>query len=91
MLIMCRRAGEGFQAGEIEISILEVSRDRVRLGITAPRTCSIIRNETKLVGQQNVLAALNGDMRMLDGLVKNTRTFTEVNTSKNRQQKKEID
>lgn len=90
MLIMCRRPGEGFQAGEIEIHILEVSRDRVRLGISAPRACNITRNETKLIGQQNMLAALNVDVANLDRLVKKAKGLTEVNMSKTRQQKKKI-
>jgi len=58
MLVVRRRAGEGIiVAGDVEISIVEISRTRVKLGITAPRNVSIIRREAIAVALENQLAA----------------------------------
>ena len=38
MLIVRRRAGEAIVvAGDVEIEVIEISRTRVKLGVTAPR------------------------------------------------------
>jgi carbon storage regulator len=62
MLVMRRRAGEGFLVGDdIEIEILEVGPTRVKLGIVAPPECSILRKEVILTREQNVTAAQSAD------------------------------
>jgi carbon storage regulator len=62
MLVMRRRAGEGFLVGDdIEIEILEVGPTRVKLGIVAPPECSILRKEVVLTRAQNVTAAQSAD------------------------------
>jgi len=46
MLVISRKTGETFLIGEnIEITVLEVAGDKVRLGISAPREIRIIRKE----------------------------------------------
>lgn len=46
MLILTRRAGESIQVGEdIEISVLEIRGNQVRLGINAPRDVLVLRSE----------------------------------------------
>lgn len=46
MLILTRRAGENVVVGDdIVISVIEVRGDAVRLGITAPRSLSVHREE----------------------------------------------
>lgn len=46
MLIVQRRVGERIVlTGGIEITIVEVSRRGVRLGVTAPRGVAVIRGE----------------------------------------------
>lgn len=46
MLILTRRPGESIQVGqEIEISILEIRGNQVRLGISAPPDVLVLRSE----------------------------------------------
>lgn len=46
MLILTRRPGESIQVGEnIEISILEIRGNQVRLGINAPSDVLVLRSE----------------------------------------------
>lgn len=46
MLILTRKQGEAFLLGkEIEISILEVSGDKVKIAIDAPKEIKILRKE----------------------------------------------
>ncbi|HEY3269352.1 MAG TPA: carbon storage regulator CsrA [Armatimonadota bacterium] len=46
MLVLTRRAGQSIQIGEdVEITVVEVRGDQVRLGINAPRNVSILRKE----------------------------------------------
>jgi carbon storage regulator len=58
MLMMSRRQGETILIGEdIEIVIAHVGRSRVKVGIRAPRSLSVIAREVKLVRDQNMAAA----------------------------------
>lgn len=46
MLVITRKSNQGFRiSDDIEITIIEVSNDRVKLGISAPKHISIVRNE----------------------------------------------
>ena len=48
MLVLTRRIGELILIGdEIELNIIEVKNDRVRLGITAPKEIRVRRQEAK--------------------------------------------
>lgn len=52
MLVVTRKTDESLIIAEnIEITILDISKDRVKLGISAPRDVQIIRNE--LIAAQN--------------------------------------
>jgi len=58
MLVVRRRAGEAIVvAGDIEIEIIEISRTRVKLGITAPREVTVTRREAAAVALENHTAA----------------------------------
>jgi carbon storage regulator len=58
MLVMRRRAGEGFLIGQdIEIEILELSPTRVKIGIVAPDAVQILRKEVVLTRQENLTAS----------------------------------
>ena len=58
MLVIRRRAGEAVLIGDgVEITVIEVSASRVKLGIQAPSTVPILRKEIQLAAQQNVAAA----------------------------------
>ena len=67
MLVVTRKTDESLIiADNIEITVLEVSRDRVKIGISAPKDIKIIRNE--LIDTQNV----NKDSGSSKELNKNT-------------------
>lgn len=62
MLVLTRRIGESVLIGdEIEVTLLDVKGDSVRLGIKAPRTTRIQRSEiVQAVEAENVSAAAYG-------------------------------
>ncbi len=46
MLVLQRKAGQGIKIGEdVEVVVLAVSGDHVRLGIEAPRSIRVLRYE----------------------------------------------
>jgi carbon storage regulator len=48
VLIVARRKGQRIKIGEnIEVIVTEVSRGEVRLGIIAPKTVSVVREEVQ--------------------------------------------
>jgi carbon storage regulator len=67
---MKRRAGERFTIGEcIEIEVLEVAGSRVKLGIVAPDTMVISRQEALLTKEENITAARPMDSQTIADLV----------------------
>lgn len=53
-----RRQGEALLIGDsIEVQVLEVSGNRVKLGIKAPRDISVVRREIALTIVENLSAA----------------------------------
>ena len=60
MLIITRKTGEGFHIGDdITVSVIEAGKDKVRLGINAPKDVKIIRSELYESCRFNVQAAVN--------------------------------
>lgn len=58
MLVIRRRAGESLVIdGGIEIQVLEVTANRVKLGIAAPADVVVARKEVALAREQNRAAA----------------------------------
>ena len=58
MLVIRRRPGESLLIGEdVEIEILDASPSQVRLGISAPKSISVVRKEIKVVEAQNQQAS----------------------------------
>lgn len=58
MLVMRRRAGESvLLGGDIEIQVLHVGPSRVKLGIVAPESVSIMRREVQITKVENETAA----------------------------------
>lgn len=46
MLVLTRKPGQSIMIGdEVEVQVLSVAGEKVRLGITAPRDVAIFRNE----------------------------------------------
>lgn len=71
MLILTRKTGQGFTIGkDIEITITEVSGDKVRVGINAPRDVKILRSELTETVEQNVAAATRVEAGSLLALAK---------------------
>jgi carbon storage regulator len=59
MLILTRRRGESIViGGEIEVTLLQVQGDQVRLGITAPKRVTVHRKELlDQIRAENIAAA----------------------------------
>ena len=58
MLVIRRRAGEGFLIGDsIEVDILEIDGNQVKIGIRAPRETSILRREIAATRDTNLESA----------------------------------
>ncbi len=58
MLTIRRRCGESILVGDdIEIQVIEVLGNRVKLGITAPRNVLVLRNELRLTEEFNLDAS----------------------------------
>lgn len=61
MLVVTRKIEESvIIADNIEVTILEVSKDRVKIGISAPKDVKIIRNE--LLDTQNINEDSSGEI-----------------------------
>ncbi len=59
MLILTRKLGEGIRVGDdVLIKVVEVRGTQVRLGIVAPRSVTVHREEVfQMIRKQNELAA----------------------------------
>jgi len=77
MLVLSRKLNERIIIGDaIEVSVLSISRDKVKLGIYAPRVVSVHRKEVyDLIHKENALAA-KMDSNSIDtaiDVIKNTK------------------
>ena len=70
MLVLTRRLNQSIKIGDdIEITVIEVRGDQVRLGVTAPRDVSVHRKEVYLqIQQENRAASGAPDAVNLDAL-----------------------
>lgn len=58
MLILSRKVGQSLYIGDgIEITITELSGDKVKIGINAPKEVQILRKELRQTVEQNQQAA----------------------------------
>ncbi|MBO6301183.1 MAG: carbon storage regulator CsrA [Ruminiclostridium sp.] len=72
MLVVTRKAEESvIIADNIEITVLEVAKDRVKLGISAPKDIKIIRNELKHAQETNLDSSQAVSKDALAALLKN--------------------
>ena len=61
MLVLTRKTNQSIMIGdEVEVSVLGVSRDKIRLGITAPREVPVFRKEVYLSIQEERGSAKEG-------------------------------
>ncbi|SDI81744.1 carbon storage regulator, CsrA [Frankineae bacterium MT45] len=74
MLILTRRSGESVMVGDdIVITIFEVRGDAVRIGIQAPRSVAVHREEVYLELQAANQSAASPDDDVIDALRLNER------------------
>jgi carbon storage regulator len=67
MLVLTRKTNQSIMIGDaVEISVLAVSRDKIRLGITAPRDVPVFRKEVYLSIQEEQLNAGQGAAKHVD-------------------------
>lgn len=60
MLVITRKENESFLIGDnIKITVVEVSKDRVRIGIDAPKDIKVMRSELYDTEKLNVQASVN--------------------------------
>lgn len=72
MLVITRKNGEGLLIGEnVRITVVETSKDRVKLGIDAPSDVKIIRNELFDTEKFNMQAAQHKSASDLLSIIKN--------------------
>lgn len=58
MLVVTRKADESITiADNIEITVLEITKDKVKIGINAPKEVKIFRSELKTLKQTNEQSA----------------------------------
>lgn len=70
-MIVWRRCGQTLTIGEeVEIEILEARAHRVKLGVVAPATISIVRGEARITREENLAAALSAGRGMIDTLLR---------------------
>jgi carbon storage regulator len=74
MLVLRRRVGESLFIGDdIEIEVLAVAAQGVKIGIRAPRETVILRKELKITQQQNEAAARELAVSEFEQALKNLR------------------
>ena len=61
MLVLTRKVNQSIMVGEIEVTVVEVHGDSIRLGIQAPRDVAVHRKEVYLQVQQENRAAAQSD------------------------------
>jgi len=58
MLVLTRKTNQSIMIGdEVEVSVLAVSGDKVRIGIAAPRDVPVFRKEVYLASQEERLGS----------------------------------
>lgn len=62
MLVLSRKAGERILIGEdVKITVIRIGPNSVRIGIDAPGSTNIIREELSLDESKNAIAGDSGD------------------------------
>ncbi len=72
MLVLTRKTGESIQIGDnIEIKVISIQGDQIKLGIDAPKHIDIHRKEVYLSIQEQNTEASKGIQNLLNLLPKN--------------------
>jgi len=73
MLVLSRQKDESIMIGDdVEITIVDVRGDKVRLGINAPRSVTVHRKEIYLAIQKEKEQSQSSDSHTASGAVKNS-------------------
>ncbi|KOO49608.1 carbon storage regulator CsrA [Viridibacillus arvi] len=73
MLVLTRKKGESIMIGDqIELKVLSVDGDQVKLGIVAPKSVKVHRSEVYQAIQEQNKEALNIPQSLLEQLSKKT-------------------
>lgn len=74
MLVLSRKLNESIIIGEnIEVKVLSIEGDQVKLGIVAPKNIKVHRREVYESIQEQNKAALNIDANLIQKLTKNVK------------------
>lgn len=71
MLILWRSSGQTLTIDEgVEIQVLDTRHNRVKLGIVAPNSVSIVRGEARITREENRAAALSAGQDVIKNLLR---------------------
>jgi carbon storage regulator len=74
MLILSRKAGETLLINDdIEIKIIDVSGDKVKIGIDAPKSVKILRNELRQTMETNKESAASVNPKKLFNMLSDAK------------------
>lgn len=74
MLVLRRRAGESLLIGdEIEVLLLAITPQSVKIGIRAPKETIVLRKELKITQDQNAQAANSFSLKGLEQALQKLR------------------
>lgn len=74
MLVISRKNNETLIINDnIEITILDISKDKVKIGINAPKEVSIARKEIYVTEKENQNAAVSPSEEIIKKLLNNSR------------------
>jgi carbon storage regulator len=69
MLVLTRKTNQSIMIGDyVEVSVLAVSRDKIRLGITAPRDVPVFRKEVYLSIKEEQVGTQHASHRVHEAL-----------------------
>jgi len=87
MLVLSRRINESIVIGDnIEVSVIEVKGESVKLGITAPRSISVHRAEIyEAIRKANIEAAQTqvNDLNALDAVIRQNTDKKSIEKNRN--------
>ncbi len=71
MLVVSRKTGEGIVISEeIRITVIEAGKDKVKIGIDAPKNVRIVREEIFVTEKQNMQASHTLSPDIMERLLK---------------------